>query len=52
MQFFWNFHNYSVKIISLTEVLWDFQNNALWDTHENAPLNGSQGIIQLVIPFI
>ena len=36
MQFFhWNFKKYSVKIIcayvlSLTECVWNFQNNALW----------------------
>ena len=31
----WNFQSYSVEIIfmlSLPECVWDFQNNALWDT--------------------
>ena len=29
----WNFQKYSVKIIyAIIECVWDFQNNALWDT--------------------
>ena len=35
-----NFLKYSVNIymLSLTEFFWDFQNNALWDTHQHALL--------------
>ena len=28
------------NMLPLTKCVWDFQNNALWDTHENALLIG------------
>ena len=33
--FDWNSQNYSLKIkmLLVTEYSWEFQNNALWDTH-------------------
>ena len=36
----WNSEEYSVKSygLSLTEYVWEFHNNALWDTHEHALL--------------
>ena len=37
--FLWNFQKYSVKFIyAIIECVRDFQNNALWDTHEHALL--------------
>ena len=36
--FNWNFEKCSVKImLLLTECVWDFYNNASWDTHYNMP---------------
>ena len=36
--FHWNFQKYSYKscMLSLTECVWEFQNDALWDTHYHA----------------
>ena len=28
----------AIDMLSLTECVWDFQNNALWDTHQHALL--------------
>ena len=37
-RFDWNFRKYPVKFISaISECVWDFQNNASWDTHQLFP---------------
>ena len=38
--FHWNFQKYSFKIMyAIIECIWEFRNNALWDTHSHALLN-------------
>ena len=34
-------------MLSLTEFVWEFQNNALWDTHQNALLKAMMPVFVL-----
>ena len=38
-------------MLSLTECVWEFQNNALWDTHKYAPHNMETAMNTLVLPL-